>query len=126
MVYQQETSWLSQLYLQLLRIGNNYYILFDKYINVFVFIVHMQILPLEFGQYLEHNICQTLMLCGDNGDHQLFNIISNNDGHSSTNSTAKIGPKWNKFCRINQFQTGKKNSNLLINICFAYFNVHFP
>jgi len=46
------------------------------------------------------------MLCGDNGDHQLFNIISKSDGNYNPNVTAKIGPKWKKICRNNNFQIG--------------------
>jgi hypothetical protein len=67
----------------------------------------MQKLPSDFSQYIEHNICGTLMLCGDNGDHQLFNIVSNSDGNYTPNCRAKIGPKWNRFCRNNNFQSGR-------------------
>jgi len=87
----------------------------------FVFYFLLQKLPSDFGQYLQHNICENLILCGDNGDHQVFNIIFNTNGDLTT----KIGPKWNKFCRNNQFQIGStirfKFMHNNYDVCHAFF-----
>jgi hypothetical protein len=62
----------------------------------------MQKLPCEFANFLKRNICDNLILCGDNGENQTLNIIVNND----CKFTTQIGPKWNKFARTNEFRPG--------------------
>ncbi len=53
----------------------------------------------DFANFTKHNICDSLILCGDNGENQNFNIIVNNDRKLTT----QIGQKWNNFSQINEF-----------------------
>lgn len=62
----------------------------------------MQQLPNDFASFLHQNVCDSLILCGDNGDNQSFNIFFNHDD----NITTRLGPLWNKFCQTNLFQSG--------------------
>ena len=60
----------------------------------------LQVLPTQFGTYLSHNICQDIVLCGDSGDNQTFNIVVQNN----IIITTCLGPSWNVFCRRNKFR----------------------
>lgn len=62
----------------------------------------MQQLTNDFALFLQNNVCDSLILCGDNGDNQSFNIFFNHD----SNITTRLGPLWNKFCGRNLFQPG--------------------
>jgi hypothetical protein len=63
--------------------------------------VILQKLQQDFAKYLQHNVCDSVILCGDNGEYQHFNIImENHDGKQTT----KLGPLWNTFCQMNQFR----------------------
>jgi len=44
----------------------------------------------DFANFTKHNICDSLILCGDNGENQNFNIIVNNDRKLTTQISPKL------------------------------------
>jgi len=49
----------------------------------------LQKIPYQLANFLKHNICESIIVCGDNGWNQTMNIIVNHDPLLTT----QIGPK---------------------------------
>jgi len=64
----------------------------------------MQPLAEDFGDFLKHTGIHVLTLCGDSGIEEDFEVYLLND-HKYT---AKLGIKWNSFCKANNFKIGQK------------------
>jgi len=62
----------------------------------------LQDLPTIFENYLNNNVYDSLLSCGDYEYNQSFDIIKNND-HKQT---IQLGRTWNIFCCRNHFNLG--------------------
>jgi len=62
----------------------------------------LQDLPSNIANYLNYNVDDSLLICGDYGQNQNIDILKK----FNNNQTIQLGPMWNKFCRRNRFYPG--------------------